>query len=214
VTEAVGSKFSSNEIEQLCLKAARGAGLSWGLAEEAGAAAAWLVLQGIDGPKYLLQLLTLGPLAGPELPWGEQKRLTCPISLGASLCDYVNLPQTNLQDQKLDLGLVAQPALLVPFLSRMAQIKGHALELIAAGPRVVLTAKGNIAFIGAEIPFVAQAKLQLSAMTQVPQTEACLKPCDLSLTAINALNSFAMRTTVPASEASRAGAGASDRDQD
>ena len=35
---------SLNEIESLCKKAARGAGMSWGLAEEAGKAAKWLFI--------------------------------------------------------------------------------------------------------------------------------------------------------------------------
>ena len=44
---------SLNEIESLCKKAARGAGLSWGLAEEAGKAARWLSAHGLDGPGVL-----------------------------------------------------------------------------------------------------------------------------------------------------------------
>ena len=35
--------LSCNEAASLCMKAARGAGMSWGMAEEAGFAAAWLV---------------------------------------------------------------------------------------------------------------------------------------------------------------------------
>jgi hypothetical protein len=41
--------FSLNEIEAQLRKAARGAGLPWGLAEEAGKAARWLAMHGIDG---------------------------------------------------------------------------------------------------------------------------------------------------------------------
>jgi len=39
---------SLNEIEAQLRKAARGAGLSWGLAEEAGKAGRWLAMHGID----------------------------------------------------------------------------------------------------------------------------------------------------------------------
>ena len=45
---------SLNEIDSLCQKAARGAGLDWGLAEEAGFAAAWLAARGADGAAALL----------------------------------------------------------------------------------------------------------------------------------------------------------------
>ncbi|MEF9603350.1 DUF3726 domain-containing protein, partial [Paracoccus sp. PXZ] len=46
--------LSRNETEALCLKAARGAGMSWGLAEEAAFAAGWLGAHGIDGAGALL----------------------------------------------------------------------------------------------------------------------------------------------------------------
>jgi hypothetical protein len=52
------AQMSQNEVSALCLKAARGAGMSWGLAEEAGFAASWLTARGIDGPRHLLTHLT------------------------------------------------------------------------------------------------------------------------------------------------------------
>ena len=45
--------LSRNEIESLCTKAARGAGMAWGLAEEAGYAAGWLTSRGLDGAGLL-----------------------------------------------------------------------------------------------------------------------------------------------------------------
>ena len=45
--------WSLNEIETLSRKAARGAGLSWGLAEEAGKATRWLAAAGLPGPQVL-----------------------------------------------------------------------------------------------------------------------------------------------------------------
>ena len=41
--------FSLNEIEAIGKRAARGAGLPWGLAEEAGKAARWLTARGLPG---------------------------------------------------------------------------------------------------------------------------------------------------------------------
>ena len=49
--------LSQNEIESLCIKAARGAGYSWGLAEQAGFAAGWLAARGLDATAPLLALL-------------------------------------------------------------------------------------------------------------------------------------------------------------
>ncbi len=48
---------SLNEIEALARKAARGGGMSWGLAEEAGKAVRWLSDNGFPGPWLLSKLL-------------------------------------------------------------------------------------------------------------------------------------------------------------
>ena len=48
---------SLNEVETLAAKAARGAGLPWGLAEDAAKAARWLAAFGLPWPETLLRLL-------------------------------------------------------------------------------------------------------------------------------------------------------------
>ena len=48
---------SLNEIEALGKKAARGAGMPWGMAEEASKALRWLCAHGIDGMTHLARLL-------------------------------------------------------------------------------------------------------------------------------------------------------------
>ncbi len=196
------------------MKAARGAGFSWGLAEEAGAAATWLVQHGIDGPALLLQRLTIGPLAGPTLPWSSQHHLQCPISLGAALCDHVDLPQTNLQAGPIELGPVATPELLLPFLSRMAKKKGHALKFTDNGRDMVLSDDGRVAIATAEKQSEAQPKARISYAGALDHADAFDVCCGISAQTIKNLNVFAMRTTVPTSEASRAGAGALDRNGD
>lgn len=55
-----GVKLSLGEVEALCKKAARGAGLPWGLAEEAGFAARWLSAHGFDGAGLVLTDLEMG----------------------------------------------------------------------------------------------------------------------------------------------------------
>lgn len=214
MTDFASSHFSINEIEQLCLKAARGAGLDWGLAEEAGQAAAWLVSQGIDGPEILLQRLTLGALAGPVLPWRAQRLLQCPISLGASLCDYAGLPQTDLESQEIDLGPVAQPLLLAPFLCRMAALKRCAIALRGAGLQIVVTPDARLVASAAPLRLTSQTNLWISKVAMPPNSAVCAVACCPSEQTMAALNSFAMRTTVPASAASRAGAGASESELD
>ncbi|MGC1487905.1 MAG: DUF3726 domain-containing protein, partial [Albidovulum sp.] len=50
-------RYSQSEIEALGIKAARGAGYDWGMAEEAGMAARWLAHEGLPGPELLLACL-------------------------------------------------------------------------------------------------------------------------------------------------------------
>ena len=47
-------RLSLPEIESLVVKAARGAGYNWGIAEEAGFAVRWLARTGLPGPEILL----------------------------------------------------------------------------------------------------------------------------------------------------------------
>lgn len=93
--------LSRTETRALATKAARGAGLDWGLAEEAGFAAEALAARGIDGLSLLARWLAKRT-ASP---------LRCPIALGAQLAD---LPP----EAPLRLERVAFPALLLPFLAR------------------------------------------------------------------------------------------------
>ena len=91
-----GAHLSQNEVEQLCLKAARGAGMSWGIAEEAGFAAAWLAMRGLDGPGALLSRLQaaggqawqeIRPVVAPGRFRPGDGGCLCPIALGATLED-------------------------------------------------------------------------------------------------------------------------------
>jgi hypothetical protein len=53
--------LSLNEVETLAQKAARGAGLPWGVAEDAGRAAVWICRRGGDWAGALLALLETPP---------------------------------------------------------------------------------------------------------------------------------------------------------
>ncbi|MBS0565738.1 MAG: DUF3726 domain-containing protein [Proteobacteria bacterium] len=94
--------LSRTESRALAVKAAKGAGLDWGLAEEAGYAVEWLAARGIDG---------LSPLAAWLDARAAGSGARCPLALGARLAD---LPPA----AGLSLGPVAWPVLLLPFLDR------------------------------------------------------------------------------------------------
>lgn len=219
-----GACLSSNEIEQLCLKASRGAGMSWGLAEEAGFAAAWLAKRGLDGAGALLAQLQ----DAEGRPWNEicpvvtsgrfqpvEGGSLCPIALGSVLCDHAQLPETAMQDAPLRLGPVTQPVLLLAFLSDLAQARGSDLRLDWSGGSVWVTADGRMTgdtnTLASETRL--QAKLSVEKATQDVPTQSGLSNI-VAPDVLDALNAFALRTTVPASEASRAGAGAAAGDND
>lgn len=217
-------ELSQNETESLCLKAARGAGFSWGLAEEAGFAAGALAAQGIDGTASLLSLLTeklaMAASGGTPRPmpghWqSADQRTLCPITLGAALCDAALLPDGPFgQDTRFDP--VAYPILLLPFLVRAAQISSKPVVIDWQSGQVRIAANGA---------FDRQAAMRWTlmkdlAMTLRQATDIKIEQgCNAGLPAISGasldgLNALALKTTVPATDASRRGAGSATADND
>ena len=212
--------LSLNEVESTAKKAARGAGLSWGIAEEAGKAARWLCAQGINGCGQLARHLQGADYASfadlSTVPsdgiWRAASGPLCPLSAGASLSDWSD----ELMRHKIELQDVAFPMLLFPFAA------GAARHLRAV---VVLEWKGTVCMTdgvnasisraaGAADPVRAEhVTIRLGgrlAKLLPGQTRADCDPADWTV-----LSHFASRTYAPATEQSRllgAGAGVSDND--
>ncbi|MEN8658017.1 DUF3726 domain-containing protein [Marivita sp.] len=217
-----GAWLSNNEIEQLCLKAARGAGMSWGLAEEAGFAAAWLARRGIDGPLAVLTQLNhaqgrgwneICPVVAPDRLYPADGHILCPIALGAALCDHGTLLGLGADQKSLRIGPVSHPILLLPFLSDLARTCGLNLRLAWPGGTVLLgvdgSLLGDVDVIGAETAFEAEISGHVGSVShdqRTPQTRL------VASDTLGGLNTYALTTTVPASDASRAGAGADDNE--
>ena len=125
---ATSIHLSLSEIEALCFKAARGAGLSWGEAEEAGWAAAWLARAGLSGPDLLLAWLNdLGALKRPvPAPghWRAPAAPLCPLRTGIALADHAGLAE-GPGHAPLCVQTVARPPLVLPFVARAAEIAGE-----------------------------------------------------------------------------------------
>lgn len=214
------AQMSQNEVSALCQKAARGAGMSWGLAEEAGFAASWLTARGIDGPRHLLAHLTaaqgrawgdLCPKVAPGTWDAATGQTICPLVLGATLSDHATLPG-GLTSGAILTGLVDHPILLCPFLSVIAAAAGGIVTLEWAGGRVDIDAHG--ATLPAALEEQTAVKLRLSIRPGVAQPRPPTPSPAIAADTVTALNAFALRTTVPASDASRAGAGAASNDND
>jgi hypothetical protein len=111
---------SRNEIESLALKAARGAGLSWGLAEEAAAAAAWLAEHDLPWAGTLADVLgrqeaTCRPrIAGDAIAPSRAGCRLCPILTGALLSDL------GARSRSIEVRDVLGPLWLAPFAARWA----------------------------------------------------------------------------------------------
>lgn len=218
--------LSRNETESLCMKAARGAGFSWGMAEEAGFATGWLCAQGIDGATPLLALLTRKPAqsaqtGAPRVTDGRWHSIDhaplCPIQLGAALTDRAaTLGGPFSQHTRLDP--VKTPLLLLPFLVRVAQICQKSLAIDWKDGRLNIRQDGL--FDGLDTPvWVDQKtlamKITMSSAEDVKSVAA--RPANLPsilVSTVNGLGALALRTTVPATNASRSGAGSTTTDND
>jgi hypothetical protein len=190
--------WSLGEAKALAIKAARGGGMPWGMAEEAGFAVRWLQSHGAPGVAAL----------AAYLDWRDGLAKVdhdlCPISLGTAFMDAG-------RGVPAHLGRVRQPLLLAPFIAacrpsgiRM-QWQGVSLTLSEAG---LVTDASRAQALTSEADCTTERTVAQVAhtATRVPEKEA---------TAMAELNHFAARTYAPATEASRlsgAGAGTSDND--
>lgn len=206
---------SLNEIEALSRKAARGAGMSWGLAEESGKAVRWLSEAGFPGPQLLVDLLRLNDgtayadLAPTQVNgvWTAPKGVLCPIIVGALICDRADALTGG---ETLKLGAVAVPLLLAPFVHEAA--RSAEVTFALQWPGVTLVPGGGLPGArGDEGDLCATGATSVSlAVNQemVPRRARSEAGRRVTPATLVALEGFAMRTYAPATEASRAGAGA------
>lgn len=195
--------------------------MAWGLAEEAGFAAGWLSVRGMDGPAVLLAYLQSGVVDCREslvistTEWlrPDAQRL-CPIALGAAISDFSETPFSPIGATRASMGLTAAPVLVVPFLAVAAQRTGHCVGLYWDGGVVVVGPGGIAQEDAVTLVNVAQAEIGIQAVSETVSTPVSLTTCQMDRSTAEALNSFAMKTTVPPSEKSRADAGAGESDND
>ncbi|WP_420395285.1 DUF3726 domain-containing protein [Nioella sp.] len=209
--------WSLNEIEALSRKAARGAGYSWGLAEEAGRAVRWLEARGLPGAQALADHLKqmdgqdLGTFTPDAESWTAPCGTACPILAGTMLADGLAGQRTD----PLSLADLGTPLLLLPFLAWMAEARGQPVGLSQDGGTVTLAADGTLSgSTGAIGTGSSTVTVELDPQPAgQPVSEGLRSDCTAETVA--ALNAFAHRTYAPATEESRlAGAGAGLTDND
>ena len=194
--------WSLGETAALALKATRGAGLSWGLAEEAAGAVFWLHQRGLPGISALCGYLDCYGAAGTA---GDA---ACPLVLGAALSDGTHAVPEQL-DERIDLGTVSAPLLLLPF---VATIPPGTFWLIAPGDGDAAPDPWHSGWLRGSAP----CQLQRGTAAQIAGTRAGhTRLPDRFACCVDRLTDFAHRTYAPATSQSRlAGAGAGLTDND
>ena len=214
-----GAAFSLSEIQAACLKAARGSGLTWGLAEEAGMAAAWLAAAGLPGAELILRVLEQPHRAPPVVTAGTWRAAdgerVCPIAAGAALSDFAALPE-GIGEGGLTIVATAYPAVILPFAAQAARRTGRAIQVAWPGVDALLAPQGH-RIAGAESSIaLAEATVTLSGMAGRLSSLERLRRTGRSVArdVWQSLDDLAMRTTVPATARSHADAGAAASDND
>jgi hypothetical protein len=207
-------RIAFNEIEMTVLKAARGAGMEWGLAEEAAQSGRWLAGFDLPWAAPLLGLFATGDWRGsiagdarclrPAAPDGW----LCPIRVGAYLSD--------LGEEAPPLILrLRHPILLLPFVAR----RTIAVEVAWEGARFWLDAGGPACHCepASAIDPVSADWVRVGPIAAAPPGKR-LPPTDrpvVDSAAWEALKRLEFRTYVPESLRSRrAGAGPASQDDD
>lgn len=197
--------WSLGETAALALKAARGAGMSWGLAEETAASVVWLHSRGLPGISALCSYL--GQAAAPQSPEGG-----CPIMTGCALFDgMMDVPETS--SQPLDLGHVHAPLLLLPFVARLEP--GH-YWLQAPGLQGTVDIANGDGWQSHCLRGSGSCTVSLGDRPQVDPALEMITRVDGRFTCcVDRLDAYAHRTYAPATGQSRmsgAGAGLTDND--
>ena len=204
---------SLNETFSGIRSAARGAGLPWGLADECGYAARWLLQRHLPLEPVLEALEQRQHLCAPDpdsqpLCGGETDKVLCPFATGALLSDEA--PRF-ARAGRCELSKTAWPVLLSPFVSGWREwvgLKWGDAQLFLRQDEVWVSAQ-------AEALVVSRAEHVIIQMGKRPPGSA--HRADFSPPAPvfwQRLSRLAARTHVPSDEYSRrdAGAGLTDND--
>jgi len=118
---------SINEVAALARKAARGAGYSWSMADEAAFATGWLCRQGLDGAALLANHLKIAndlgtttiKLRSLNWPWTGHADGLCALSAGASISDLAASMSTD--NTHVEFRQVISATLLLPYFGLTSQ---------------------------------------------------------------------------------------------
>jgi len=212
---------SLNQIDQTSRKAARGAGLPWGLADDVGKSVRWLHTYDLSGVSMLVALLDrydhfgYKDLAAESLEgtWKARQGVLSPLLAGASLSDCIDRPGVD----PIVTGIIAYPILAAGFIGNIAQIEDHAFKLTWPGVSLYCQ-RGGLRLDGTSHAIEIETA-EFLCCQRADSERTCRSPrigeVSIEPGVWNRLEQYAQRTYVEATDASRlAGAGAGLNDND
>lgn len=226
------ASFAVGEVEALVLKAYRGAGFSWGMAQEAGKAAGWLTANRMPSIDLFATLLsqTAGQAHAELAPdntvfdgtpnWVSHCGLLCPVVSGVLLSDS----GAAFFEQQRTIAFVSVPAplILLPFVAALSLpavvLKISDLEVwVVDGVVMPYAETGGVVFDTQNV-ILELADPSAYVLIEEPWAVAFSKQPPVArgvgkVESVALLDKLAQRTTVPATAASResgAGAGIAD----
>lgn len=214
-------KITLAEIEFYLRKAARAIQLDWGICEEAGKAARWLAAFDFPGPELLLQHLkhieaedyrNYIPDCNQSV-WQASGGLICPVIGGAALADR---SVQMLEGKVLELSGVAFPLLLAATVGQAARCHQTVFTTSWAGVSVSCHENG-ISIEGDRNDLLVEKTDSVScrqSTTSTPQQLPSTLSYSIDSDIWGQIDALAFLTYAPATDESRAGAGAGLTDND
>lgn len=209
--------LSLPEVDSLCTRAARGAGYSWGLAEECGQAMSWCAAHGLDWAPILLR--RLGGERGDDVMPGPAiwtaDGPVCALQAGVTMTDFAALPE-GPGGEGIEIGRVFEPALILPFAVRAAGITGRTLSVHLDGTALAHVSDHGFELVAPDLINTVEATVSVCpvarpepVITQEPVQTAAIAPEHYA-----ALSDIALRMTVPSTAESQTRAGGEGSDND
>ena len=200
----------------LAQRAAKGAYMPWGLAEDAGASIAWLARHRIRAIQAFVELLEanegkncadMAPQLSCKRSNSEENGCVCPILAGAYLSDQGG---GSLNAGMIEIRSLQSPVLIAPFLAWVADDLECCLEVHWPGTGLLVGPASVKVLSGAErIGISRRQDVKISVSTESPEISAAeISRIRISDRNRAILEEFVQRTYLPESEHSMAsGAG-------
>ncbi|MFK7858594.1 MAG: DUF3726 domain-containing protein [Granulosicoccus sp.] len=202
---------SLNEVASLAKRAVRGAGMSWGIAEEAASSVRWLTAHKLAGPALLARLLkkqaprdntSMSPATGSQ-GLTRKAHHTCPLLAAAEFSDTSAI-WAHSKDACTEIPDLAYPLLMLPTIARVALRAGVWLQV--SWDDMLISTDGQSVCIQGSLTMLTTEKTRqfrcvvADTMKSVPQTT---QRQSVDKESWDLLESFAQRSYAPATEESR-----------